>query len=78
MARIAGVNIPDNKRTIIGLTYIFGIGGELSKKICQATSISPDKRVKELSDKDLITLREYIDSNFMVEGEHRRKVSFDF
>lgn len=75
MARIAGVNIPDNKRLVISLTYIFGIGQTTSKKICENVKISPDIRVKELKDSDLITLRDYIEKNHHVEGDLRREIT---
>lgn len=75
MARIAGVNIPTNKRLVIALTYIYGVGPHRAKQICEATKLSGDKRVKELTEMEAITLREYIDSNFQVEGDLRREVS---
>ena len=75
MARIAGVNIPDNKRVEIGLTYIFGVGLTTSHKILEATGISPDTRVKELTDSEQAKLREYIDKNLTVEGDLQRLTS---
>jgi small subunit ribosomal protein S13 len=77
MARIAGVDLPNNKRVEIGLTYIFGIGLTTSKQILAATGIDPDVRVKDLSEDDISKLREYIDHNLQVEGDRRRAIAFD-
>ena len=77
MARIAGVDLPNNKRVEIGLTYIFGIGLTTSKKILADTGIDPDIRVKDLSEDDISKLREYIDRNLQVEGDRRRAIAFD-
>jgi len=77
MARIAGVDLPREKRVEIGLTYIYGIGLTTSKKILAATGISPDVRVKDLDENDISKLREYIDHNLVVEGECRSRVSLD-
>ncbi len=77
MARIAGVDLPNNKRVEIGLTYIFGIGLTTSKQILAATGINPDTRVKDLSEDDISKLREYIDHNLQVEGDRRRAIAFD-
>ena len=77
MARIAGVDLPNNKRVEIGLTYIFGIGLTTSKQILAATGINPDPRVKDLSEDDISKLREYIDHNLQVEGDRRRAIAFD-
>ena len=77
MARIAGVDLPNEKRVEIGLTYIFGIGLTTSKKILADTGIDPDTRVKDLSEDDISKLREYIDHNLQVEGDRRRTVAFD-
>ena len=77
MARIAGVDLPNNKRVEIGLTYIFGIGLTTSKQILAATGIDPDIRVKDLSEDDISKLREYIDHNLQVEGDRRRAIAFD-
>lgn len=77
MARIAGVDLPNNKRVEIGLTYIFGIGLTTSKQILSATGINPDIRVKDLSEDDISKLREYIDHNLQVEGDRRRAIAFD-
>ena len=75
MARIAGVNIPQNKLVQIGLTYIYGIGDNFSKKICTALEIPKSKRVNELTDDQILKIREYIDQNFKVEGDLRREYS---
>ncbi|MDC0835164.1 30S ribosomal protein S13 [Leptolyngbya valderiana BDU 20041] len=72
MARIAGVDLPRDKRVEIGLTYIYGIGLTRSKQILAATGISPDTRVKDLADKEVATLREHIETNYQVEGDLRR------
>ena len=77
MARIAGVDLPNNKRVEIGLTYIFGIGLTTSKKILSDTGINPDIRCKDLTEDDISKLREYIDSNLQVEGDRRRTIAFD-
>ena len=77
MARIAGVDLPNNKRVEIGLTYIFGIGLTTSKKILADTGIDPDVRVKDLTEDDIAKLREYIDRNLQVEGDRRRAIAFD-
>ena len=75
MARIAGVNIPQNKIVQVGLTYIYGIGEKFSKEICNALEIPKSKRVNELSDDQILKIREYIDQNFTVEGDLRRENS---
>ncbi len=77
MARIAGVDLPNNKRVEIGLTYIYGIGLTTSKKILADTGINPDIRVKDLTEEDISKLREYIDHNLQVEGDRRRTVALD-
>lgn len=77
MARIAGVDLPKNKRVEIGLTYIYGIGRKSADVILANTGISPDTRVKDLSEDDVAKLREYIDHNFMVEGDLRRNVALN-
>ena len=77
MARIAGVDLPNEKRVEIGLTYIFGIGLTTSKKILADTGINPDTRVKDLTEVDISKLREYIDHNLQVEGDRRRTIAFD-
>lgn len=75
MARIAGVNIPTNKRVEIGLTYIYGIGHCKSKEICEKIGIPVEKRVNELSDDEVLKIRELIDSEYHVEGELRREIA---
>lgn len=75
MARIAGVDLPNNKRVEIGLTYIYGIGLTTSRKIITETGINPDTRVKDLSESDVAKLREYIEHNLHVEGDLRSEVS---
>ena len=77
MARIAGVNIPTNKRVEIALTYIHGIGPTLAKQICTHVNIPPERRVNELSDAEVILVREAIDRDYMVEGDLRRDVSMN-
>ena len=76
MARIAGVNIPQNKLVKVGLTYIYGIGNKFSNDICQSLSIPNSKRVNELTDEEILKIREYIDKHFTVEGDLRRENSF--
>ncbi len=75
MARIAGVNIPQNKLVHVGLTYIYGVGDRFSNKICKDLSISKSTRVNQLSDDQILKIREYIDKNFTVEGDLRRENS---
>ena len=77
MARIAGVDIPREKRLEISLTYIFGIGRTTSGQICQATGIDPDTRVRDLTDEEVVRLRNWIDANLKVEGDLRRDVAQD-
>ncbi|MAT88411.1 MAG: 30S ribosomal protein S13 [Aestuariivita sp.] len=77
MARIAGVNIPTNKRVPIALTYITGIGRTSAAAICEAVNIKHSRRVNELSDAEVLAVREYIDSNFSVEGDLRREVQMN-
>lgn len=77
MARVAGVNIPDNKRLVISLTYVFGVGLTTSQKMCADLKISESKRVKDLSEKELVDIRSYIDKNVKVEGDLRREVSLN-
>ncbi|NLE68652.1 MAG: 30S ribosomal protein S13 [Clostridiales bacterium] len=77
MARIAGVDLPRDKRIETGLTYIFGIGPTTSKKILAETEISPDIRVRDLSENDISKLREYIEHHVKVEGDLRREISMD-
>jgi small subunit ribosomal protein S13 len=75
LARIAGVNIPTNKKANIALTYIHGIGHATAKQICDAVGIAEQRRVNELSDAEVLQIREYIDSNLTVEGDLRREVA---
>ena len=75
MARISGVNIPQNKLVHIGLTYIYGIGDMFSNQICTSLEIPKAKRINELTDADILKIREYIDANFKVEGDLRRDYS---
>ncbi|MFO8009741.1 MAG: 30S ribosomal protein S13 [Dehalococcoidia bacterium] len=77
MARVAGIDIPDNKRVEISLTYIYGIGSTLSKKILAQTEVSPDTRVKNLTDEELNRIREIIDREYRVEADLRREVTFN-
>jgi small subunit ribosomal protein S13 len=77
MARIAGVDIPRDKRVVISLTYIFGIGNTTSEKILGSTNIDPSKRVKDLDDAELTRLRDFIDRNYIVEGDLRREVNMN-
>jgi small subunit ribosomal protein S13 len=75
MARIAGVNLPNNKRLEIGLTYIFGIGQSTARQVCAALGLSPDEKVRDLTDEEITRLRTYIDTELQVEGDRRRDVS---
>ncbi|MBO5310173.1 MAG: 30S ribosomal protein S13 [Clostridia bacterium] len=77
MARIAGVDLPRDKRIEIGLTYIYGIGQATSNQILKAVEIDPNKRVKDLDEADVAKLRQYIDKNYQVEGEKRKEVSMN-
>jgi small subunit ribosomal protein S13 len=77
MARIAGIDLPKDKRIEIALTYVYGIGRTSANKILQQTGINPDTRVKNLSEEDEGKLRECIDQNFTVEGDLRRSIALD-
>lgn len=77
MARIAGVNIPTGKRVVIALTYIHGIGDKKALEICEKIGIPLDRRVNELSETDVIRIRETIDADYLVEGDLRREVSMN-
>ena len=77
MARIAGVDLPREKRVEIGLTYIYGIGRKTSNDILASTGINPDTRVKDLTEEDVSKLREYIEKNLTVEGDLRRDTAFN-
>ncbi len=72
MARIAGVDLPRDKRVEIGLTYLFGIGLSRSQEILAETGVNPDTRVRDLSDEDVATLRSYVETNYQIEGDLRR------
>ena len=73
MARIAGVNLPNQKRLEIGLTYIYGIGPTSARKICSALDLSPDEKVKDLTDEEVTKLQRHIDEQYQVEGDLRRE-----
>jgi len=75
VARIAGVNVPSNKRLVIALSYIFGIGNKFSNDICTTVQIDKNKRVNSLTEDEIIKIRECIDKNYVVEGDLRRSVS---
>lgn len=77
MARIAGINIPENKRVVVALTYIYGIGKTLAYKICVEANIPESKRVNQLSENEIAKLRACIDKNYIVEGDLRRDVSMN-
>jgi small subunit ribosomal protein S13 len=73
LARIAGVNLPREKRLEVGLTYIFGVGRSTALQICSATGLKPEEKVRDLTDPEITKLREYIDGNLQVEGDLRRE-----
>merc|ERR1712078_501098 len=75
VARIAGVNVPSSKRLVVALTYIFGIGKKFSNDICSSIDIDKNKRVNDLTEDETIKIREFIDKNYVVEGDLRRTVS---
>jgi small subunit ribosomal protein S13 len=77
MARLAGVDLPREKRMVIALTYIYGVGPTRAKETLEATGISPDLRARDLSDDDLAKLRTHIEGNYRVEGDLRREVAAD-
>ena len=77
MARIAGVNIPTNKRVEVALTYIHGIGPTLAKQICEKVGVTSQRRVNELTDSEVIQIRETIDRDYMVEGDLRRDTAMN-
>ena len=77
MARLAGVDLPRDKRMEVALTYIFGVGRTRSNETLAATGISPDKRAKDLTDEEVVQLRDYIEGNYKVEGDLRREVAAD-
>ncbi|WP_337996985.1 30S ribosomal protein S13 [Oleispirillum naphthae] len=77
MARIAGVNIPTNKRVLIALTYIYGIGPKMAKEICGKVGIGDERRMNQLSDEEVLRIREVIDSDYTVEGDLRRETTMN-
>ncbi|HEY8828798.1 MAG TPA: 30S ribosomal protein S13 [Jatrophihabitantaceae bacterium] len=77
MARLAGVDLPREKRMEIALTYIYGVGRTRAKETLAATGVSPDLRARDLSDDDIVRLREYLDAHFKIEGDLRREVAAD-
>jgi len=77
MARLAGVDLPREKRMEVALTYIYGMGRTRAKQTLEATGISPDLRARDLTDDDLVKLRDFIDGNYKVEGDLRREVAAD-
>jgi len=77
LARLAGVDIPRDKRVVISLTYIFGIGLTTSQKVLAGAGVNPDTRVKDLTEEEVNRLREYIDRNFRVEGDLRREIALN-
>lgn len=77
MARISGVDLPNDKRVEIGLTYIFGVGRQTARNIIVGTGISPDTRIKDLTEDEISKIREYIEKNVTVEGDLRRDTAFD-
>ncbi|MGA1861806.1 30S ribosomal protein S13 [Deferribacter thermophilus] len=77
MARIAGVDVPNNKKVEIGLTYIYGIGRSTAKKIIQETGIDSNKRIGELTEQEISSIRKYIDTNLKVEGELRKEIGLN-
>ena len=77
MARIAGVNVPTTKRVLVALTYVHGIGLTSSKNICKQVGIAEDKRINSLSEDELTKIRDLIDTNYLVEGDLKRKTSMD-
>jgi small subunit ribosomal protein S13 len=77
MARISGVDIPREKRLEVSLTYIFGVGRTISQRVCSATDIDPNTRVRDLTEDEVVRLRNWIDANVKVEGDLRRDISQD-
>ena len=77
MARVSGVDIPRDKRVEVALTYVFGIGRTLSKQTLDATGVNPDTRVRDLSEEQLVAIREYVDNNIKTEGDLRREIQAD-
>src|SRR6195952_918392 len=77
MARLAGVDLPREKRMVIALTYIYGVGPTRAKETIEATGLSPDLRARDLTDEDLVKLRNHLEGNYKVEGDRRREVAAD-
>ncbi|HEY8307836.1 MAG TPA: 30S ribosomal protein S13 [Lapillicoccus sp.] len=77
MARLVGVDLPRDKRVEVALTYIFGVGRTRSNQALAATGVNPDTRVKDLTDQDLVALRDYLESNLKIEGDLRREIAAD-
>jgi small subunit ribosomal protein S13 len=77
MARLAGVDLPRDKRVEVALTYVFGIGRTLAQETLSKTGVNPDTRVRDLGEEELVKLREYVDNNFKTEGDLRREVQAD-
>jgi small subunit ribosomal protein S13 len=77
MARVAGVDIPREKRVEVALTYVFGIGRTLSQQTLAATGVSPDTRVRDLTEEELVKIREFVDNNLRTEGDLRREIQAD-
>ncbi|MDK1472882.1 30S ribosomal protein S13 [Streptomyces sp. 549] len=77
MARLAGVDLPREKRVEVALTYVFGIGRTRSQEALENTGVNPDTRVRDLAEEDLIKLRDYVDANFQTEGDLRREIQAD-
>ncbi|QPP06987.1 30S ribosomal protein S13 [Streptomyces bathyalis] len=77
MARLAGVDLPREKRVEVALTYVFGIGRTLAQRTLGETGVNPDTRVRDLAEEDLVKIREYVDNNLQVEGDLRREIQAD-
>ena len=77
MARLAGVDLPRDKRVEVALTYVFGIGRTLAKETLASTGVNPDTRVRDLGEEDLVKIRDYVDNNFRTEGDLRREIQAD-
>jgi small subunit ribosomal protein S13 len=77
MARLVGVDLPRDKRVEVALTYIFGVGRTRSNQALAATGVNPDTRVKDLTDQDLVALRDYLETNLKIEGDLRREIAAD-
>lgn len=77
MARILGVEIPNEKKVLVGLTYIYGIGRSIAERVVKATGVNPDKRVKELTEEEIGKVSNFIQQNFKIEGDLRREISSD-